>query len=122
VVGEIKLNLKTNWRKRKMAKKSIITGILVNKNAVFNFGAVSFRVGMCPSKADGDPVEEMPNVKSIKFARHAYGQGAAVDEPCYIVAFEDSNEVVIIPAHQRVQIMIANIEPDTEQAAPELPE
>jgi len=101
-------------------KKSKITN-LVLKNNVPSYVASCFRVGAIPTDRTNTVVETMPEVKSISFARHAYGQGAVVDEPCYFVTFNNSNEILIIAASERGQVIISV---DNEEAGhtPPLPE
>lgn len=108
-------------------KRTKIVSIL-QSNSAYVPGAVLFPVAGHPqtqagevcANDDGDPI--FPPVKSIVFCRHAYGQGAAVDQPCYVVSFEDSNQVVIIPATQFCQLTVQTLDADDEENIPGLPE
>ena len=101
-----------------MAKKSTITSILMESmNA--NFCAVYFRVGDVPLNNAGTPITAMSEVKSIKYSRHAFGQGAQVDQPCYTIEFEDAAEKVIMSATKFVQVTISvNDKKEAEEATP----
>jgi len=102
-----------------MAKKSTITSILMD-NVNASFCAVYFRVNDIPLNNDGNPIETMSVVKSIKNSRHAFGQGAQVDQPCYTIEFENAIEKVIIPATKFVQVTIAVNEKE-EEKTPAMP-
>ncbi|RLI63224.1 MAG: hypothetical protein DRO67_06070 [Candidatus Asgardarchaeum californiense] len=102
-----------------MAKKSTITSILM-ENINASFCAVYFRLGDIPLNNEGNPIEAMSTVKSIKNSRHAFGQGAQVDQPCYTIEFEDAAEKVIIPATKFVQVTIAVNEKE-EENTPAMP-
>lgn len=111
-----------------MAKnKSKIVSLLQSKTA-FEPGAVLFPVNGHPRNStgdvcadeDGNPV--FPPVTSISFCRHAYGQGAAVDQPCYIVSFENSPQVVVIPATEFCQLTIQKLDDSADNNVPALPE
>lgn len=107
-------------------KKTKIVSLLQNKS-VFEPAAVLFPVAGHPRNSageictddDGNPV--FPPVKAIVFCRHAYGQGAAVDEPCYVVSFEESNQSVIVPSTELGQLTTQTITSDDEHI-PALPE
>jgi hypothetical protein len=111
-----------------MSKKKTKIVSILQSNSTFEPSAVFFPVAGHPqnnngdvcANDNGDPI--FPIVKSIVFCRHAYGQGAAVDQPCYVVSFEDSNQVVIIPATQFCQLTVQTIDPVTEDTVPGLPE
>jgi len=104
-----------------MAKKKSKITTLVVKNNVPGYVASCFRVGVIPTDVTNTPIETMPEVKSISFARHAYGQGAVVDEPCYFVAFDNSDEVLVVPASERGQVIISTDSGEDEHTPP-LPE
>lgn len=102
-------------------KKSKITTLVVNSKNIPEYAATCFRADMKPTTVGNEQIELMPVVKSISFARHAYGQGAVVDEPCYFVSFEDSDEVLIVPASERVQVIVST-DSDDDAHTPALPE
>lgn len=112
-----------------MAKqKSKIISLLQPADSMFEPGAVFFPVNGHPrnkagevcADADGNPI--FPPVESIMFCRHAYGQGAVVDQPCYIVSFVNSQQVVAIAATQMCQITIHKTDADDNSNIPALPE
>ena len=102
-----------------MSKKSTITSILM-ENINASFCAVYFRVNDTPLNNEGNHVETMSVVKSIKNSRHAFGQGVQVDQPCYTIEFENAAEKVIIPATKFVQVTIEVNEKD-EENTPSMP-
>lgn len=104
-----------------MSKKKSKIAAIVLKTNVPKYVAVCFRVGALPTDTDKNIVEVMPIVKSISYSRHAYGQGAVVDEPCYFISFENSDEVLVVPASERAQVVIATDTGD-EVHTPSLPE
>jgi hypothetical protein len=110
-----------------MAKKKTKIVSILQGNSNFTPGAVFFPVAGYPQKQDGEICTDgdgnpvFPPVKSIVFCRHAYGQGAAVDQPCYVVSFEESDQTVIIPATQFCQLAVQTISPENENI-PGLPE
>ncbi len=104
-------------------KKSTITSILCG-NVKATFAASYFRIGDTPLNNAGDTIEAMNVVKSIKHSRHAFGQGAQVDQPCYIVEFVDGAEKLIIPVLQPnsfVQVTVSVID-NNEEPTPAMPE
>jgi hypothetical protein len=112
-----------------MAKvKSTIVSILQKGNIPFGPAAVFFPVGGMPLNQEGsicknpDGEDAFPNVSSISFCRHSYGQGAAVDRPCYVVSFENSPQVIVIPAEDVGQVSIFKGELNTDNNVPALPE
>lgn len=100
-----------------MAKKSTITSILVDNSA--RFSAVFFRVGDQPLRNDGETTE-LPIVEGIKYSRHAFGQGAQVNQPCYAISFEGGLEKLIIPDNKFAQVTVA-ISNDEDTATPAMP-
>lgn len=110
-----------------MAKaKSKIVAIAQKVNSLaLETGAVFFRIGCTPLAKNGQPCVNpegepaFPDVAEIKHCRHTYGQGAAVDKPCYVVSFEDSYEVLVVPSEDVSQVNIMQI---TEETTPNLPE
>lgn len=121
-----------NFEEELMAKKkSKVTSILLSN--VPAFAATYFCVGssplnaagevcVVPGTADGEePVPAFPPVKKIIFCRHAFGQGAQVDQPCYAVSFEDAPESLIIRSDAFCQVTIA-VEQADDTPVPNLPE
>lgn len=111
-----------------MAKtKSTIISIMHKNPVPFDPGAVFYPVGGQPLTKAGevcvgpDGAPAFTNVSDIKFCRHAYGQGAAVDQPCYVVSFEDVSQVVVIPAEDIGPVCIFKGDINTEEV-PALPE
>ena len=102
-------------------KKSTVTSIL-QTNITAEFAAVFFRVGSIPRSNAGEEVDGLPIVSSIKFCRHAYGQGAQVDKPCYGIEFEGGMETLIVPADQYAQVTLAVIDVNNEATIPSMPE
>jgi hypothetical protein len=110
-----------------MAKKTIINSILM-KNAPYDFTAVYFTVGGIPLKKDGTQCTDQngnplfPPVESIKHCRDRFGQGTAVNIPCYVIHFEDNPQRIIIPADQCSQVGILVIDENENNDVPALPE
>lgn len=105
-----------------LKKKSTITAILANTSHKSPFIATYFRVGGRAITTEGSEVISMPLVKKISFARHAWGQGASVDTPCYCVSFVDSEEVVIIPESKVEQITLTSDRIEEDEFMPGLPD
>jgi len=115
-----------------MSKKTIVTSVLVPN--VPEFAASYFRIGDLPLNSKGftcmmpgevpegeEPVPAFPPVVEIKSCRDRFGSGAQIDQPCYMVSFQDAPEKVVIPANKYCQATIAVI--DTEDAPiPAMPE
>lgn len=97
-----------------MAKKTIISSILMTN--VPSFAAAYFRVGCSPKNSAGqvcaNPENEpaFPLVEKIEHCRDRFGGGAQVDQPCYVVHFEDAEEKVIIPVTEFCQATVVVIE------------
>lgn len=110
-----------------MAKKTVVTSILLAGMPIF--AATYFRVGTVPLNAAGEPctapgdvdTPAFPPVTDIMSCRDRFGGGAQIDQPCYVVSFEDSPEKVIIPATKFCQTTIAVVDPD-EQNIPNMPQ
>lgn len=103
-----------------MAKKSSINALLMAGISA-DFVAVYFRTGDIPRKANSEEVEGMPSVTKITHSRKCWGNGAAVDVPCYAVHFDGSPETILIPATQVAQVTLLTTDSaDTE--TPNLPE
>ena len=106
-----------------LKKKTIITALLANTSHKSPFIATYFRVGNRAITLEGNEILTMPVVKKITFARHAWGQGAAVDMPCYCISFMDSDELIIIPETKIEQITLTSDYDDNKsEEFPELPE
>jgi len=107
-----------------MAKKTTISSIMLQATSIPEFAAVYFRVGSLPLKADGqlcttpDGNPAFPPVSEIRHCRDRFGGGAQIAVPCYDVHFEGSDERLIIPATQFVQVTIV-MDEDTVPGLPE---
>lgn len=108
-----------------MAKSKSKIVSFVQKNTNFGPGAVFFGVGGIPLDSSGntcvleDGTPNFPPVSSIIHCKHAYGSGAVVNRPCYVVNFENIGQVVVVPVEDATQITIQKIE---EAEVPALPE
>lgn len=78
-----------------MSKKSIITSVLLDNTKMAPIAAVHYGVGDVPKTSAGEDAGQHI-VKSILHARKCFGQGAVIDIPCYVIAFEDVDEKVIL--------------------------
>lgn len=105
-----------------LKKKSTITALLANTSHKSPFIATYFRVGDRAISTDGNEVMVMPRIKKISFARHAWGQGASVDVPCYCISFVDSEEIVIIPENKVEQITLTSDKIEDDEFIPGLPD
>jgi hypothetical protein len=111
-----------------MAKKKTKIASLLQNNNPFTPGAVLFPVSGHPINSAGevcvneDGQPSFPPVKSIIFCRHAYGQGAAVDQPCYVISFEESDQSVVIPATELGQLTVQVVDSSVDENIPSLPE
>lgn len=108
-----------------MAKKFKISSLLINGMEA-DFPAIYFRTGGYPLNKNGQRCIDLegnlafPKVKDITYCRHSYGNGAFVDEPCYVIRFEESSEKIILPKDERAQITVISFE--EEEGIPNLPE
>ena len=111
-----------------MAKKTIVTSILLA--GLPSFAATYFRIGTVPLDSTGEicnapnggtNTPAFPVVTEIISCRDRFGTGAQIDQPCYVVKFENSPESVVIPANNFCQATVAVVDPD-EQNVPNMPE
>lgn len=110
-----------------MSKKKKISALLADTTT--KFAAVFFTIGASPLNSNNEVCTidgeqpAFPNVENIKFSRHAFGQGAHIDQPCYAITFEESDQTIVIPATQVTQIILAPEvkEESVDQVAPALP-
>ncbi len=95
-----------------MSKKSIITSVLLDQSKIAPVAAIHYGVGDTPKTAAGEDAGQHA-VTSIKHARKCFGQGAVVDIPCYVIAFEGVDEKVLLATNSIVRWTIGNEETDT---------
>jgi len=111
---------------KKKAKTSFISSLL--QHDVPAFAAAYFRIGCVPLKADGQPClgpdgnPVFPKVISIKHCRDRFGSGTIINQPCYVVSFEDSLEQTIIPTTCFTQATVVVEDGDDEESVPGLPQ
>lgn len=94
-----------------MSKKSIITSVLLDNTKMAPIAAVHYSIGNVPKTATGEDAGQHV-VTSILHARKCFGQGAVVDIPCYVIAFDDVDEKVILATNSIARWTIGSEEAD----------